>query len=108
MTAAAAETVVEEEAHEASHIGPKQYWLIAIFLGVVTAIEVGVTYIDGLKGAWLIALLLVLAAMKFFTVVGWYMHLKYEALTLTGLFYFGLVGAIILFIVMLLSFRALF
>ena len=105
---AATETVVDEEGHEEAHLGPKQYWLIALFLGVVTAVEVGVTYIDGIKGGWLIALLLVLAAVKFFTVVGWYMHLKYEAFTLTGLFYFGLVGAIILFIVVLLSFRALF
>ena len=104
----AAETIVDEEGPETSHLGPKQYWLIAVFLGVVTGIEVGATYIDGLKGGWLIALLLVLAAVKFFTVVGWYMHLRYEAFALTGLFYFGLIGAITLFIVVLLSFRALF
>lgn len=104
----AVEPTVDEEPQEASHIGPKQYWLIAIFLGVVTGIEVGVTYIDALKGGWLIALLLVLAAIKFFTVVGWYMHLKYEAFTLSAVFYFGLIGAILLFIALLLSFRALF
>ncbi len=104
----AVEPITETEQEEAHHIGPKQYWLIALFLGVVTGIEVGVVYIESLKGAWLIAILLVLAALKFFTVVGWYMHLKYEEFTLSGLFYFGLVGAILLFIVMLLTFRALF
>ena len=100
--------MVDEQPPQAHQIGPKQYWLIAIFLGVVTGIEVGLTYIDALKGGWLIALLLVLAAMKFFTVVGWYMHLKYEAFALNGLFYFGLIGAITLFIILLLTFRALF
>ncbi len=102
------EQIGEEKSQEAHHIGPKQYWLIAAFLGVVTGIEVGVVYIESLKGAWLIAILLVLAALKFFTVVGWYMHLKYEEFTLSGLFYFGLIGAIALFIVVLLTFRALF
>lgn len=105
---AATEQIADEGPEETHHIGPKQYWLIALFLGVVTGIEVGVVYIESLKGAWLIAILLVLAALKFFTVVGWYMHLKYEEFTLSGLFYFGLIGAITLFIVMLLSFRALF
>ncbi len=105
---AAAEPVVDQEPQEAHQIGPREYWLIAIFLGVVTGLEVGATYVDSIKGGWLIALLLVLAAVKFFTVVGWYMHLKYEAFAVNGLFYFGLIGAITLFIVLLLTFRALF
>jgi len=105
---AAAEPVVDQESQEAHQIGPREYWLIAIFLGVITGFEVGATYVDSIKGGWLIALLLVLAAVKFFTVVGWYMHLKYEAFTVNGLFYFGLIGAITLFIVVLLTFRALF
>ncbi|MEE9472885.1 MAG: cytochrome C oxidase subunit IV family protein [Acidimicrobiia bacterium] len=105
---AAAEPVVDQESQEAHQIGPREYWLIAIFLGVITGLEVGATYVDSIKGGWLIALLLVLAAVKFFTVVGWYMHLKYEAFTVNGLFYFGLIGAITLFIVVLLTFRALF
>jgi len=104
----AAEPIADQEPQDAHHIGPKEYWLIALFLGVVTGIEVGITYIDSIKGGWLIALLLILAAVKFFTVVGWYMHLKYEAFALNGLFYFGLIGAITLFIVLLLTFRALF
>ena len=105
---AAAEPVVDQESQEAHQIGPREYWLIAIFLGVITGFEVGATYVDSIKGGWLIALLLVLAAVKFFTVVGWYMHLKYEAFAVNGLFYFGLIGAITLFIVLLLTFRALF
>ena len=104
----APEPIADQESQQVHHIGPKEYWLIAIFLGVVTGFEVGITYIDSIEGGWLIGLLLVLAAVKFFTVVGWYMHLKYEAFTLNGLFYFGLIGAITLFIAMLLTFRALF
>ncbi len=81
--------------------------MIALFLGIVTAIEVGITYIPGYDGTILVVSLLVLGIVKFLTVVAFFMHLKYEPFTMNFMFYFGLLGVIALFIGVLLSFRAL-
>ncbi len=103
----ATETPVVEEEH-ADHLSPANYWGIALFLGIVTAVEVGITYIPGYDGALLVTSLLVLGIVKFLTVVAFFMHLKYEPFTMNFMFYFGLLGALALFIGVLLSFRALF
>lgn len=100
--------VEEHDAAHAGHLDPKAYWLIALFLGVVTAIEVAITYIPDFDGAWLVVSLLVLGIVKFLTVVAFFMHLKYEPFTMNFVFYFGLIGALALFIAVLLAFRALF
>ena len=103
-------TTTGEEAHEehADHLGPRDYWLIALFLAVVTAVEVAITYIPGFDGTLLVVSLLVLGIVKFLTVVAFFMHLKYEPFTMNFMFYFGLLGALALFIAVLLAFRALF
>ncbi len=66
-----------------------------------------ITYIPGFEGGALVASLLILGIVKFLTVVAFFMHLKYEAFTMNFMFYFGLVGVLMLFIAVLLSFRAL-
>jgi cytochrome c oxidase subunit 4 len=107
---AGTETPGTEEAQEehADHLTPANYWMIALFLAVVTAIEVAITYIPGFDGSALVISLLVLGVIKFLTVVAFFMHLKYEPFTMNFMFYFGLLGAIALFIAMLLAFEALF
>jgi heme/copper-type cytochrome/quinol oxidase subunit 4 len=105
--ASIAEEIHDEEVHE-PHLEQRNYWLIALFLGIVTALEVAITYIDALAGPLLVIGLIVLGIVKFATVVGWFMHLRYEPFTMNFMFIFGLLGAITLFIVVLLSFRALF
>ncbi|MGI9608917.1 MAG: cytochrome C oxidase subunit IV family protein [Acidimicrobiia bacterium] len=100
------EEATEEE--HADHLSPANYWMIALFLAIVTAVEVAITYIPGYDGALLVTSLLVLGIVKFLTVVAFFMHLKYEPFTMNFMFYFGLLGALALFIAVLLSFRALF
>ena len=99
---------VQHEEEHADHLSPANYWAIALFLGIVTAVEVAITYIPGYDGTILVVSLLVLGLVKFLTVVAFFMHLKYEPFTMNFMFYFGLVGALALFIAMLLAFRALF
>ena len=108
MSVTAETTTIEETEESADHLGPRAYWLIALFLGVVTAIEVAITYIPGFEGAPLVASLLILGIVKFLTVVGFFMHLKYEPFTMNFVFYFGLVVALAVFTALLLAFRALF
>jgi cytochrome c oxidase subunit 4 len=92
------------EAH--AHPRPRDYWVIAVILAVITAAEVAVTYVDALDVA-LAPLLLTMAAAKFAIVVGWYMHLRYEAPLYRKLFLVGVVAAPILFGAVLFSFGVL-
>ncbi len=88
------------------HPRPRDYWIIAVILAAITGAEVAVTYIDFLDVASA-PLLLVMAAAKFFIVVGWYMHLRFDAPIYRKLFYVGVVAAPILFGAVLLSFGVL-
>lgn len=65
---------------EHSYPTPGQYWKIAAFLAMVTAFEVAMYYIDrSLELGFLnAAILIVLSAVKFIVVVGWFMHVKFE------------------------------
>lgn len=88
------------------HPRPRDYWIIAVILAAITAAEVAVTYIDLLDAA-VAPLLLAMAAAKFFIVVGWYMHLRFDAPIYRKLFYVGVVAAPILFGAVLFSFGVL-
>jgi cytochrome c oxidase subunit 4 len=90
--------------HQA-HPSPGQYWKIAAFLAVVTAIEVAMFYIDrqlelGFLNA---AVLIVLSAIKFIVVVGWFMHVRYEKPMISRFFTAGFVLACALYLVVLAS-----
>ncbi len=94
-----------DTAHRA-HPTPRNYWLIALFLAVVTAVEISVPSISALDPVK-VPLLWGLAAVKFFTVVGFFMHLRYDKKLYRTLFLFGVIGVFPLFLVVLLSMGAL-
>jgi cytochrome c oxidase subunit 4 len=85
------------------HPSPAQYWKIAAFLAVLTAIEVSLFYIDEALGLGVFnALALIsLSAIKFIVVVGWFMHVRYEKPIITRFFTAGFVLACILYLVVL-------
>jgi cytochrome c oxidase subunit IV len=88
-----------------AHPTPGQYWKIAAFLAVLTAIEVAMYYIDeelGL-GALNAGILITLSAIKFIIVVGWFMHLRYEKPLLNRFFTAGFILAFSLYLVVLAS-----
>jgi cytochrome c oxidase subunit 4 len=85
------------------HPTPAQYWKIAAVLAVLTAIEVALYYIDqtfdlGFLNA---AMLLILAALKFVIVVGFFMHLRFEKSTLSRFFTGGFILAFALYAIVL-------
>lgn len=92
----------------AAHARPstRTYWLIAVFLAVVTAVEIAIPYLSAFD-AVRAPLLVILGAVKFFTVVGIFMHLRYDRVGLRALFLVGLFGAIAVFLVVLATFRSL-
>lgn len=84
----------------------RQYWMIAAILAVVTAVEIAIPSIEAFEPVKVPALL-TLGAIKFGIVVAFFMHLKFEKPLMKGLFLVGALGAIPLFVVVLLTFRAL-
>ena len=80
-----------------AHPGEQTYIKVAIFLAVVTVIEVAIYYIEALDRV-LVPALVVLSAVKFVTVVGYFMHLKFDDKKLAGIFGSALLVAMAVFI----------
>ncbi len=97
----------EEAAHDGSEVhevSDKQYIVIAIVLAVLTALEVAATEIEGM-GTFLVPALLVMMAIKFFIVISYFMHLKFDSKLFSVMFYLGLFGAVVLYSVVLTTFH---
>ncbi len=86
----------------------KIYVLTALFLGAITVIEV-LTYAAPDFPLWadslLVPVLMILMAVKFFTVLYIFMHLRFDKKILTYFFYSGLVLAVLVYIAVLSAFR---
>lgn len=84
------------EAHH--HPTPKQYWKIAALLAALTAIEVGLFYleqgVDAITKSITSPTLIVLSFIKFIIVIGYFMHLRYEKTLLSRFFTIGFVLAL--------------
>jgi heme/copper-type cytochrome/quinol oxidase subunit 4 len=98
------------EAHlppeDQAHPGPREYVLIAIVLAVVTGLEVALFYVDFLPSTAVVTALLLLMTIKFALVVLWFMHLRFDPPVFKRLFVTGLVLALSVFLVVLLTFGA--
>jgi cytochrome c oxidase subunit IV len=68
--------------------GTKTYWVIGLYLFILTALEIACYYVEDYLGAIAAPLILALSAGKFVLVVMFYMHLKYDSRMFTGVFLF--------------------
>jgi cytochrome c oxidase subunit IV len=75
--------------HHNVPLGPRQYVAIGLFLTVVTVVELWISY-SGMPHVPMVAMLIVLSALKFGTVVAFFMHLRFDNPLLTRFFIFGL------------------
>ena len=92
-------TKEEQSTPEAVHTGhptPMTYLKVAITLAVITAIEVAIFYATWV-GHGIIPILAILSAVKFYLVIMFYMHLRYDARLFSGMFLggLGLAGAVV-------------
>jgi len=103
LVPADAEHPVAAEGH--AHPGPRQYILIAVVLVILTAFEVAASYTD-INSNLLIAMLAIMATAKFVLVCAWYMHMKVDQPFFRRIFVVGMVGAGIVYGIVLLVFSS--
>ena len=96
--------VPEAHAHTGGHATVKTYVNVAIALTILTAVEVATLYIPGIPNWLLVTALILMASLKFYLVVGFFMHLKYDSNIMRMLF----VGPLIIAILIILALMALF
>jgi cytochrome c oxidase subunit 4 len=86
-----------------AHPGDKQYVVVALVLGLFTAIEVLTYFLD--FGGAAVPTLLVLMVVKFVLVVLYFMHLKFDSPVFMRLFLVGLALALAVYLIMLSAFE---
>lgn len=103
----AQQTTTSEHVAEAHHPGPASYVKIAVVLALVTIVEVGAYYVTALPRAVFSAALLVMMAVKFSLVALWFMHLRFDSRLYRRLFVAGLILALAIYTIVLLTFGLL-
>jgi cytochrome c oxidase subunit 4 len=86
------------------HATVRTYVMVAVVLAIITAIEVATLYIPGIPNVFLVTVLLVMSAIKFALVVGFFMHLKYDHNIMRSFF----IGPLFIAICIILALMALF
>ena len=79
---------------EHPHASVATYWKIAAFLAILTFIEVAYPYVTQDLQAlnpYYVPVLAVLSAVKFFVVIGLFMHLHFDPKILAGMFAVALI-----------------
>ena len=95
----------DHDAHDEGHAHPgdKQYIVVALILGLFTAIEVLTYFVD--FGAAAVPTLLGLMVIKFVMVVLYFMHLKFDSPVFIRLFAVGIVLAVSVYFIMFAAFQ---
>jgi cytochrome c oxidase subunit 4 len=99
--------VIDEPGHEGliSHPSDLKYIKVAIFLAIVTALEVATYFWESASAQTLAIVLIPMMIVKFAVVAGYFMHLKFDSPLFTRMFVAGLLFAVGVYSVMLTAFR---
>jgi cytochrome c oxidase subunit 4 len=90
------------------HPGPRQYVVVAVVLAVLTALEVGLFYMTFIPQPVVVASLMILMVLKFALVILWFMHLRFDSRIYRRLFITGIILAVTVFVIVLLTFGVFF
>lgn len=93
--------------HDDHHPSDAQYIKVAIFLAVVTALEVWTYFppFDAIDGPLVPILLIVMMTVKFAFVAAWFMHLRFDDSMFTRFFVTGIVLAVTVYVIVFTAFR---
>lgn len=95
-------TETHEETHEHG-MSDSGYIKIALILAAITALEVSTYYVD--FGPLFLPSLLIMMVVKFFMVVSYFMHLKFDNKIFSLMFYIGLGLAMFVYFAALATFK---
>src|SRR3954454_14239174 len=85
-----------------AHPDPWQYVVVAVVLAVITAVEIGVSYMEGdIPDGLIVVLLLAMMVVKFFLVASWFRLVRTAQPVSKGLFIVGAIAAPMLSLVVL-------
>jgi cytochrome c oxidase subunit 4 len=93
---------LDEHEHGMSDIG---YIKVALALALITGIEVALSYMSDDLGKLFLPLLIGLMLIKFFSVVLYFMHLKFDNRLFSVMFYMGLGLAVGVYLIALFTFK---
>ena len=99
-------TISQAHAPDHAHAGPKEYWIFAAILCVITFLEWAIFHYKepwGVSNTVLIWSLIAMSVVKFVMVVGWYMHLRFDHKILTKIFVFSMFLAVGVFAILKFS-----
>lgn len=94
------------ESHEETHehgMSDAGYIKIALILAAITALEVSTYYVD--FGPLFLPSLIIMMVVKFFMVVSYFMHLKFDNKLFSLMFYIGLGLALFVYFTALATFK---
>jgi cytochrome c oxidase subunit 4 len=90
--------------HSTEHgMSTRGYINIALILAAITALEVSTYYVD--FGPLFLPSLLIMMVVKFFIVVSYFMHLKFDNKLFSWMFYAGLFLAVGVYVAALATFH---
>lgn len=87
---------------EHAHPSDRIYVKVALWLAVITSVEIAISYIEMPDWATIVSLV-ALSVVKFVAVVGYFMHLKFDNPVLRKPFIGGLILALLVYTAVLLS-----
>jgi len=88
-----------------AHPSDRTYVGIGLLLALITAAEIVTFYFEDNLGSILVPVLLVMMVVKFVTIAGYFMHLRFDTNLFTRLFVAGVVLAIFVYLVVLTTFE---
>jgi cytochrome c oxidase subunit IV len=96
------------DAHAHAHPTWKQYKWVALILTLITVVEVWIYYVPAIVASRaFVPMLLIMSAVKFFIVVAFYMHLRYDHKLFRALFTAPLIIAMTTIVALLFLFGKL-
>lgn len=99
------EAGIDEGDYALEHqVEDKTYFLIALFLGAMTALEVVAAYTRDTLGRGYVWTLMVLMGIKLYVATTFFMHLKFDHATCKVVFGFAFTVAVVIFVLMLATF----
>ncbi|MGH9113806.1 MAG: cytochrome C oxidase subunit IV family protein [Acidimicrobiales bacterium] len=87
------------DAHQKTHPSDWTYIKVALILGAITALEVATYFWEDASTTALVATLFPMMIIKFGVVCAYFMHLRYDTPLFRRVFVFGLVLAVIVYII---------